>query len=171
MFLWLDTETTGLDEKHNRLLEVAAILTNDDLTEVSRHESVIHADPETLDTLNEWAKKAHTDSGLLAECQGSRVTLNELEEKILSLIKDHVDPKNPIILAGNSIHFDRKFIQAYMPRLDKCLHYRMLDVSSYLVGLKKVLGVEFPVKSIRHRAMSDICDSIDMFKSVISRFK
>jgi oligoribonuclease len=170
MFFWFDCETTGLDEKSDLILEVAVILTDDKLREISRYEAVIHRSDEELSIMNEWAKNQHASSGLLEACRKSSVSLEMAEDALIMILKTE-GVARPYI-AGSSVHFDVGFIKQYMPNLAAILHYRILDVSSFSIAYRDVLGIELPPsQGSKHRAMSDIESSLADFKLAIARVK
>lgn len=168
--LWLDLETTGLDPNHEDVLEVAAILTDRDLTPVAWTERVVECDGSRLDEMDDWCKKTHGESGLVDACLGpTAVPLGKAEDAVIALLEAHATPGEPIYLAGNSIHFDRSFIKRHMPRLDKALHYRMLDVSSLKIAWRDVLGIPEEKGAAAHRALDDVKESLKEFRRLISR--
>jgi oligoribonuclease len=165
VLVWLDMEMTGLDPERERIIEVATILTDGQLTEIAvGPELVIHQSDEILAAMDDWNKKHHGGSGLVDRVKTSTVTEADAEAQTIAFINAHVSHKERPVLAGNSIHQDRRFITRYMPALDKRLHYRMVDVSTI-----KELGrrwfpeitAKLPAKKEGHRALDDIRESID----------
>src|SRR5512139_1089770 len=165
VLVWLDMEMTGLDPDRERIIEVATILTDGQLNEIAiGPELVIHQADEILAAMDEWNKTHHGASGLVERVKTSTVTDAEAEEQTIAFINAHVSAKERTVLAGNSIHQDRRFIRRYMPALEKRLHYRMVDVSTI-----KELGrrwfpqqiAKVPQKKDTHRALDDIRESID----------
>lgn len=154
--LWVDLEMTGLDPDTDRILEVAAIVTDFDFNELGRFESAVHQDVSVLNLMNDWCKETHNASGLV-----KRVMTAPSEQKVAAdfakFIKKHFS--EPAVLAGNSIHQDRRFIRKWWPDVDALLHYRMLDVSSYKIIMQGKFGKEFTKKET-HRALDDIEESI-----------
>ncbi|CAB0614468.1 oligoribonuclease [Corynebacterium diphtheriae] len=162
--VWIDLEMTGLELDRHVIVEVAALITDADLNIIGEGvDLVVHATPEQLAEMDDFVTTMHTSSGLLEEINASTVSLQEAEEAVLALIAQHCDPEHPAPLAGNSIATDRSFIRAQMPRLDKALHYRMVDVSSLKeLSRRWAPRVYFnqPYKGMAHRALADIVESI-----------
>jgi oligoribonuclease len=131
VLVWLDMEMTGLDPDRERIIEVAMIITDGQLAEVATGpELVIHQSDEVLAAMDDWNKKHHGASGLTERVRTSTIDDAAAEAQLLAFIAAHVPAKERPVLAGNSIHQDRRFVRRYMPQLDKRLHYRMVDVSS-----------------------------------------
>lgn len=162
--VWIDLEMTGLELDRHVIVEVAALVTDADLNIIGEGvDLVVHAAPEQLAEMDDFVTTMHTSSGLLEEIKASTVSLREAEDAVLALIAQHCDPEHPAPLAGNSIATDRSFIRAQMPRLDKALHYRMVDVSSLKeLSRRWAPRVYFnqPDKGMAHRALADIVESI-----------
>ncbi|RKW84247.1 oligoribonuclease [Corynebacterium diphtheriae] len=162
--VWIDLEMTGLELDRHVIVEVAALITDADLNIIGEGvDLVVHATPEQLAEMDDFVTTMHTSSGLLEEIKASTVSLREAEDAVLALIAQHCDPEHPAPLAGNSIATDRSFIRAQMPRLDKALHYRMVDVSSLKeLSRRWAPRVYFnqPDKGMAHRALVDIVESI-----------
>lgn len=162
--VWIDLEMTGLDPKRHVIVEVAALVTDAQLNIIDEGvDLVIHATKEQLAEMDDYVTNMHTSSGLITEIQNSTVTLAEAEQAVLGLIDKHCDPQHPAPLAGNSIATDRTFIRAYMPALDKALHYRMIDVSTIKELSRRWFPRAYfqqPDKGMAHRALADIVESI-----------
>jgi oligoribonuclease len=165
VLVWLDMEMTGLDPERERIIEVATILTDGQLNEIAiGPELVIHQSDEVLAAMDDWNKSHHGSSGLTERVKSSTITDAQAEEQTIAFINEHVSAKERPVLAGNSIHQDRRFIRRYMPRFDNRLHYRMVDVST----IKELARRWFPqliakqkAKKETHRALDDIRESID----------
>jgi oligoribonuclease len=165
LLVWMDMEMTGLDPEKERVIEVATINTDGNLTELAAGpELVIKQPDEILDAMDAWNKTHHGGSGLIARVKASEITDAMAEEQILAFINAHAGAKERPVLAGNSIHQDRRFIRRYMPKLDTRLHYRMVDVSTIKELARRwypaIVG-KSPQKKDSHRALDDIRDSID----------
>lgn len=154
---------TGLDANNDLILEVAVIATDWNFKEIATYEGIIKNEDMTLDermTANSvfWEANPESKEGLLGQNKHGK-DLEEVEDNLLTFIGKHFDDDNPVILAGNSIHMDRRFIVAQWPRLDARLHYRMLDVSAWKVVFEGKYKKKFP-KPDEHRALGDIRGSI-----------
>lgn len=171
--LWVDLEMTGLDPSRDRILEVGAIATDWDFTEFGHYESVVKVDPKLLKTRMTgefWDKNATVRQTLMKQNSESQKTAADVETEILKFIADNFDANQPIYLAGNSIHQDRKFIEREWPKLNARLHYRMLDVSAWKLVFENKFGKKFH-KPEAHRAMSDIAGSIAELKQYLKKVK
>ncbi len=162
--LWLDMEMTGLDVQKERIIEVAAIVTDKDLNPIDTFESVVFQEQKFLDAMDDWNTKQHNESGLVAKIP-SAPSSEEVEKKLCAFVKKHFK-EEPAILSGNSIGQDRKFIDAYMPELARLLHYRLLDVTSWKLIMGPRFNVEYEKKE-SHRALDDIKESIAELKTFI----
>lgn len=166
--VWIDCEMTGLDLKSDRLIEIAALVTDSDLNVLGEGvDVVIHTDDAALDGMADVVMKMHTRSGLINEVRTSTVTLEEAEQMVLDYIRSHIGQAKTAPLAGNSIATDRGFIARDMPRLDDFLHYRMIDVSSIKELCRRWYPRIYygqPDKGLAHRALADIHESIRELK-------
>jgi len=165
ILVWLDMEMTGLDPAKERIIEMATILTDGQLTEIAvGPDLVIHQGDEVLAAMDDWNKKHHGGSGLIERVKASTISDADAEAQTLEFIKQHIGAKDRPVLAGNSIHQDRRFIRRYMPALDARLHYRMVDVSTVKeLGRRwyPAICAKQPQKKETHRALDDIRESID----------
>ena len=164
LLVWIDCEMTGLDLRGDKLIEVAALVTDPDLNVLGDGvDVVIHADDAALDAMPEIVRTMHAKSGLTDEVRRSTVTLAEAEDLVLDYISRHVTDPRTAPLCGNSIATDRGFIARDMPRLDAHLHYRMIDVSSIKELCRRWYPRVYfgqPRKGLAHRALADIRESI-----------
>lgn len=160
--LWVDMEMTGLYPDQHKILEVAAVVTDLDLTTLGSYDSVVHQTSEVLASMDDWCKKTHGESGLTMKVPHGK-PIDQVEQEVLKFISNHYKAKESVILAGNSIHQDRKFIERYMPKLDQRLHYRMVDVSSFKQIFREKYGFKVEKKN-GHRAVDDIAESIAELK-------
>ncbi len=162
--VWIDCEMTGLDLSSDRLIEIAALVTDADLNVLGGGiDVVIHTDDEALDGMIEVVARMHGSSGLTEEVRASTVDLAAAEEMVLDYIRSHVKAPKTAPLAGNSIATDRGFLARDMPTLDDYLHYRMIDVSSIKELCRRWYPRIYygqPDKGLAHRALADIEESI-----------
>jgi oligoribonuclease len=162
--VWVDCEMTGLNVATDKLIEIAALVTDSDLNILGDGiDVVIHADDEDLAAMPEVVVAMHAKSGLTDRVRESTVTLAEAEQLVLAYIREHVPEPNVAPLAGNSIATDRGFISRDMPALDGHLHYRMVDVSSIKELCRRWYPKVYfgqPPKEMTHRALTDITESI-----------
>jgi len=164
LLVWIDCEMTGLDLGKDKLIEVAALVTDPDLRVLGEGvDLVIHADDAALDSMPDVVREMHAKSGLTGEVRRSTVTMAEAEAAVLAYVKEFVPNPRSAPLCGNSIATDRGFLARDMPSLDSFLHYRMIDVSSIKeLARRWYPRVYFgqPAKGLAHRALADIRESI-----------
>jgi oligoribonuclease len=159
--LWMDLEMTGLDEKTDRIIELAAIVTDYDLNPVDQKHYVIHQPAEIMENMNDWCKEHHGKSGL-TELVKTGWKQETVEEELCAWVRKHFGAKkgkDGAVLAGNSIHNDRRFIDAHLPAFAELLHYRMVDVSSFKEVFRERYGIKYEKKNA-HRAIGDLEESI-----------
>lgn len=168
--LWVDLEMTGLDPKDDRILEVAAIATDWEFTEIATYTAVKKVGPNLMQTrmVGEfWDKFPSVRDALMAQNIDGK-NGRTVENELLEFINEHFDADLRVLLAGNSIHQDRKFIENEWPRLDARLHYRMLDVSAWKVVFDGRYKRRFN-KPEAHRALEDIRGSIEELKYYLGK--
>ncbi len=155
---------TGLDLSSDRLIEIAALVTDAELNILGDGvDVVIHADDAALDGMVDVVARMHSKSGLTEEVRSSTTDLATAEAMVLDYIRAHVKAPKTAPLAGNSIATDRGFIARDMPVLDQYLHYRMIDVSSIKELCRRWYPRVYygqPEKGLAHRALADIHESI-----------
>jgi len=165
MLVWMDLEMTGLEPERHVIVEIATLITDDDLQIIAEGpDLVLHATDEQLAEMGEFVTNMHTSSGLLPKIKASSVSVKEAQEATLSFIKQHVREARSVPLCGNSIGTDRRFLQEYMPELEAFLHYRNVDVSTVKELAKRwnpEVLTSLPDKVSTHRAMDDIRESIE----------
>ncbi|GAA4474041.1 oligoribonuclease [Rhodococcus olei] len=162
--VWIDCEMTGLRLGSDKLIEVAALVTDSELNILGDGvDIVIHADDAALADMPDVVKEMHAKSGLTEEVRASTVSLAEAERLVLDYIREHIPAPGTAPLCGNSIATDRGFISRDMPQLDEYLHYRMIDVSSIKELCRRWYPRIYfgqPEKGLAHRALADIKESI-----------
>ena len=161
--VWLDCEMSGLDPDRERLLEIAVIVTNPDLSvRVEGPVLVIHQSDELLSKMDAWNKGTHGKSGLIDKVKASTLTEEQAQEQLIAFLKPYVS-KAVSPMCGNTIGQDRRFINKYMPKFEAWFHYRNLDVST----LKELSRRWKPEvynsfkKAQKHTALADVHESID----------
>jgi oligoribonuclease len=166
--VWIDCEMTGLNLGKDRLIEIAALVTDGDLNVLGEGvDVVIHADDEALSGMIDVVTQMHTRSGLIEEVRASTVDIAAAETTVLEYVRAYVPQAKTAPLAGNSIATDRGFIARDMPMLDDYLHYRMIDVSSVKELCRRWYPRIYygqPEKGLTHRALADIYESIREMK-------
>lgn len=160
--VWIDCEMTGLDLAVDQLVEIAIIVTDYELKILDPgFQVVIKPDPSALEHMNDFVTEMHRSSGLLDEIPHG-VSVAEAEFQSLEYIQRFV-PEGKAPLAGNTIGTDRMFLARYMPRVDRWLHYRNVDVSSIKELSRRWYPRAYfqaPAKDGGHRALADIRESI-----------
>ena len=155
---------TGLDPDRNVIVEIATIITDDDLNIVAEGpDLVLGATPEQLADMEDVVRRMHTSSGLLTAIAKSTVTVDEAAAATIEFLKTHIPTSGSVPLCGNSIAMDRRFLRRYMPELDDYFHYRTIDVSTVKELCKRWyrdVYVARPQKLTSHRALDDIRESV-----------
>ena len=160
----MDLEMTGLEADRHVIVEIATLVTDDDLVVVAEGpDLVVQATDDELADMDDFVREMHTGSGLLAAIGSSELTLAEAGRQTLDFIRAHVPKPRTVPLAGNSIGTDRRFLAAHLPEIEEYLHYRSVDVST----VKELAGRWYPEamaaappKSGGHRALDDIRESV-----------
>lgn len=170
--VWMDMEMTGLDPDRDTVLEIATLVTDDDLNIIAEGPVFAVSQSEaTLAGMDEWNQRTHGESGLLDRVRKSGVSLAEAESQTLQFIKAHVGEKTAP-LCGNTVWQDRRFLFRHMPTLEAYLHYRIIDVST----LKELARRWQPAiasgfrKQGAHTALADIRESLDELRYYRSTF-
>jgi oligoribonuclease len=164
MLAWMDLEMTGLDPARHVIVEIATLVTDDELNVVAEGpDLVVRQPPEALALMDDVVRKMHTRSGLLAQIEASTVSLADAGEATLAFLREHCGEAGTVPLCGNSIGMDRRFLAVHLPAVEQYLHYRSIDVSTikelcrrwYPAVLKAA-----PSKVGTHRALDDIRESV-----------
>ena len=170
--IWIDLEMTGLDTQNDNIIEIATIVTNQDLEIIAEGpEIVINQTKTIMDEMDEWNTKHHGKSGLTDKVLLSKISTRDAEIETLNFLKEFANAGiSP--MCGNSICQDRRFLARQMPELEKFFHYRNLDVSSLniLSNIWRPDIAKSVKKSTKHRALEDIKDSINELKHYKSTF-
>lgn len=168
-FFWIDLEMTGLDEKTDHILEVAVVITDTNLKPLEEYHRVVYQPPAVLEAMNDWCKRTHGATGLTAKVPNGTPLL-KVEQEMAELISRHYGKDDRVVLCGNSVGNDKRFIDAYLPEVAKRLHYRLIDVSSFKEIFRERFGINFK-KGGGHRAVDDINESIRELDFYLSFFK
>jgi oligoribonuclease len=178
MLLWVDLETTGLDERCGAILEIAALLTDDQFENVVEGPSLV-VDPSFVgwqDMMDPYVREMHTKNGLIADiAAGKGVRMHEAEMQVRAFVEDHAQrvkgvgpegwtPLHQVPLAGSSVHFDRRFMRHHTPEFERALNYRCFDVSTLKLACQAfaphLAASRKRSENIAHRAMADIKESL-----------
>jgi oligoribonuclease len=160
----MDLEMTGLDPDRNVIVEIATLITDDDLAVIAEGpDIVVQATEEDLAAMDEVVTAMHTRSGLLEAIRKSETDLAEAGRQTLDFLRAHIPEAGTVPLCGNSIGMDRRFLARWLPEIDRFLHYRSIDVST----LKELTRRWYPQvhngqprKVGSHRAMGDVHESV-----------
>ncbi len=164
MLAWMDLEMTGLDPGKDVIVEIATLITDDDLALVAEGpDLVVTAAREQLDAMGDVVREMHTRSGLLAAIESSTLSLEEAGKATLEFLRTHIPEPGTVPLCGNSIGMDRRFLAAHLPEIERFFHYRSIDVSTVKELARRWLPEALagaPHKHGSHRAMDDIKESV-----------
>lgn len=172
--LWLDLEMTGLSPEDDLILEVATIVTDWNFNEIATYQGAVKNKPPLLKRRLAknavfWDFNPDSRDGLIKQNEDGK-KLGEIENELLEFIDNNFKKGVPVLLAGNSIHIDRRFIVSKWPKFDAKLHYRMLDVSAWKVVFEGKFKKKF-AKADAHRALDDIRGSIQELQYYLAKFK
>lgn len=164
--VWIDLEMSGLDPKHDKILEIAIIITEKNLDIIAQMETIaIFQQDAILNKMCVWNQRTHKKTGLIKRCRNSEYDVHKACNTGLKFISSYVNPQKGL-LCGNSVHIDRKFLTEHMPSLESYLHYRNFDVSSFREA-KDMWNIapdlSFSLKRA-HSALVDIKESIEEMK-------
>jgi oligoribonuclease len=164
MLAWIDLEMTGLDPSRHTIVEIACLITDDDLHLVEEGpDLVVHASSEQLANMDDFVRTMHTKSGLLTAMEESTLTLADAGAQTLAFLKSHIPEARKVPLAGNSIGTDRRFLAEQLPEIEDYLNYRSVDVSTIKELSRRWLPEIYkgaPEKKGGHRALQDIRESV-----------
>ena len=164
MLAWMDLEMTGLDPGKDAIVEIATLLTDDDLTVLAEGpDLVIATDHGKLDAMSDVVRDMHTRSGLLAAVEASALSLEEAGKATLAFLEAHIPERGTVPLCGNSIGMDRRFLAAQLPEIELFFHYRSIDVSTVKELARRWMPEAIaaaPRKRGGHRAMDDVRESL-----------
>jgi oligoribonuclease len=161
--VWVDLEMTGLDPETCAIVEIATLVTDQDLTVLAEGPCLVIRPPDAaLAAMSDFVRELHAKSGLLERIDASTVTLDDAQRQTLAFLEEHAS-KGTSPLCGNSVWKDRAFLEKYMPDVVGFLHYRMIDVSTIKELVRRWYPAPFhaPKKKEAHRALGDIRESID----------
>lgn len=162
--VWLDLEMTGLEVARHVVVEIALLVTDNDLEPLDEGiDMVVHQPPEALALMDDFVRRMHTASGLLPEIAASTISIDDAQRAALEYVRRHVPVARTAPLCGNSIGVDRRFMHAALPELDEYLHYRSIDVSSLKELCRRWYPDAYrtrPAKQEAHRALGDVRESI-----------
>jgi oligoribonuclease len=160
----MDLEMTGLDHERNVIVEIATLVTDDELNLVAEGpDLVIGATSSQLELMEDVVRHMHTVSGLLPAISASTMTVEEAAEETLAFVRAHVPAAGVVPLCGNSIGVDRRFLQEHAPELEGFFHYRSIDVSTVKELCRRWrpdIYAGRPHKQTAHRAMDDVRESV-----------
>jgi oligoribonuclease len=164
MLAWIDLEMTGLDPARHTIVEIACLVTDDELTVLDEGpDLVVHASEAQLAEMDDVVRAMHTRSGLLAAVEASTLSLADAGADTLAFLRRHIAKPGTVPLAGNSIGTDRRFLAAMLPDIEAFLHYRSVDVSTVKELCRRWRPDVYkaaPVKKGGHRALQDIRESV-----------
>ena len=164
----MDLEMTGLDPARHVIVEIATLVTDDELNIIAEGpDLVVHQDDAALAEMDDVVVEMHTKSGLIDAIRSSTISLADAGAQTLEFIKTHVTEARRVPLCGNSIGMDRRFLAAYLPEIEEYLHYRSVDVSTIKELVRRwypALNSGRPRKAGSHRAMDDVIESVAEMK-------
>lgn len=170
--IWIDLEMTGLDTQQDHIIEIATLITDNQLNILAEGPNLaIHQPDAILNTMDAWNTKTHGQSGLIDRVRASTVTLDMAQAQTLAFIEQYVAPKSSP-MCGNTVCQDRRFLSRLMPKLEAYFHYRHLDVSTVKELARRWAPEIFKGlnKESAHKALEDIKESIEELRYYRDRF-
>ena len=169
--IWIDLEMTGLDTNADHIIEIATVITDEQLNMIEEGPVLaIHVDDAVLNSMDQWNTTQHTDSGLVGRVRNSNCTAAAAQRLTLEFLQQHVPP-NCSPMCGSSICQDRRFMARLMPELEAYFHYRNLDVTTIKILAARWAPGQAPFdKESKHLALDDIRDSIEELKFYRARY-
>lgn len=164
--IWIDMEMSGLQPDSDRILELAAVVTDPELNVLAESPVlVVHQSDAVLDGMDAWNKGTHGRSGLIDKVKASTLDEEAATLQLIEFLKQHV-PAGKSPMCGNSICQDRRFMARYMPDLEAYFHYRNLDVSVFKELSRRWKPAVYSgfKKASKHEALADIYESIEELK-------
>lgn len=164
MLAWMDLEMTGLDPSRHVIVEIATLITDDELNLIAEGpDLVVHATDDELSAMDDFVTNMHTKSGLLDQIKTSTISLEEAGKQTMAFLQEHIPEARTVPLCGNSIGTDRRFLDIYLPEIEEFLHYRSVDVSTIKELARRWYPdalAAVPRKEGGHRALDDIRESL-----------
>jgi oligoribonuclease len=168
MLAWMDLEMTGLDPSRHVIVEIATLLTDDELNLIAEGpDLVVHASEAELAEMDDFVTNMHVKSGLLDQIEASTISLEEAGKQTMAFLQQHIAESRTVPLCGNSIGTDRRFLATQLPEIEEFLHYRSVDVSTIKELARRWYPdtvATVPRKGGGHRALDDIRESLDELK-------
>lgn len=165
MLAWIDLEMTGLDPTRHAIVEIATLITNDDLQLIAEGPNLtVYQSPEVLARMDETVRAMHTRSGLLSRVAASDISIEDAGARTLAFLRKHIHKPRSVPLCGNSIGTDRRFLAQYLPEIEDSFSYRSVDVSTVKELAKRWCPEVYkkaPKKANLHRALDDIQESLE----------
>jgi oligoribonuclease len=164
--IWIDMEMSGLNPDSDRVIEIAAVVTDAQLEVIAEGPVIaVYQPARVLDAMDTWNKSTHGRSGLIDRVRASTIDEAAAEQQ-MRLFLEHFVPSGKSPMCGNSICQDRRFMARWMPVLEAHFHYRNLDVSTLKELARRwkpelLRGFE---KKSKHEALADIYESIAELK-------
>ena len=157
-YVWVDIETSGLNARTDKILEVAIVVTNNELVEQARKQMVIKHPNTLLSKMNPWSVDAHTKNGLLKEMVNAKYPTNIADAFMTEWLIEALGSVSKPYMCGLSVHFDREFLKRHMPRLESVFHYRNYDIATLREFFEANApdGFMFTGEGSTHRALDDI---------------